>query len=70
MKASPNTRAMMTACNANALASARREPPSARAMADEIPPPMAPADIICISITTGKTSATPARDSVPSLPMK
>src|SRR6266404_5184586 len=70
MKASPNARAMMTACNTNALASARREPPSARAIADEMPPPMAPADIICISIRTGKTRATPARESVPSLPMK
>ena len=28
--------------------------PSARAMADEMPPPMAPAEIICISMTAGK----------------
>jgi hypothetical protein len=45
-------------------------PPSARAMADELPPPMAPADIICISITAGSASATPASASVPSLPTK
>src|SRR5882724_6501640 len=44
--------------------------PGAGAIADEIPPPMAPADIICISIRTGKTSATPARASVPSLATK
>ena len=30
--------------------------------------PMAPADIICISITAGNTSAMPASASVPSLP--
>ena len=37
-------------------------------MADAMPPPMAPADIICISITAGNTSAMPASASVPSLP--
>jgi hypothetical protein len=35
-----------------------------------MPPPIAPADIICISITTGNTSATPASASVPSQPTK
>jgi hypothetical protein len=35
-----------------------------------MPPPIAPADIICISITPGNTSATPASASVPSMPMK
>jgi hypothetical protein len=39
-------------------------------MADDIPPPIAPADIICISISAGKTRATPASASVPSLPTK
>jgi len=39
-------------------------------MAEEMPPPMAPADIICISITTGNTRATPLSASTPSLPMK
>ena len=33
-----------------------------------MPPPSAPAEIICISITPGNTNATPARASVPSLP--
>jgi hypothetical protein len=35
-----------------------------------MPPPIAPADIICISMTAGKTSATPASAAVPSQPMK
>jgi hypothetical protein len=39
-------------------------------MADEMPPPIAPADIICMSISAGNTSATPASASVPSLPTK
>ena len=41
-----------------------------RAIEDDTPPPIAPADIICISMTPGNTSATPASASVPSLPMK
>jgi len=40
--------------------------PSARAIAEEMPPPTAPAEIICISITPGNTSAIPASASVPS----
>jgi hypothetical protein len=39
-------------------------------MAEAMPPPTAPADIICISITSGNTSAIPASASVPSLPTK
>src|SRR5438128_405173 len=61
---------MASACIASASASLRRPAPSARAIAAEIPPPMAPADIICISMSTGKTSVTPARASVPSLATK
>ena len=37
-------------------------------MEDEIPPPIAPPEIICISITPGNTIDMPARASVPSLP--
>ena len=70
MKAMPKPSAITSACSARASASARRPPPSARAMEEAMPPPMAPADIICMSITSGKTSATPASASVPSLPMK
>ena len=53
------------ACSTSASASARRPPPSARAMAEEMPPPMAPAESICIIMNTGKTSAMPASASVP-----
>ena len=70
MNTSPRTTAMMSAWGTSASASSRRPAPSARAIADEIPPPIAPADIICMSMSTGNTSATPARASVPSLPTK
>ena len=43
-----------TACQTSASAASRRPEPSVRAIADEIPPPIAPADIIWISMTTGK----------------
>ena len=59
---------MTTACITNAFASACRLAPIARATADEMPPPIAPADIICINISAGNTSATPASASVPSRP--
>ena len=42
---------MTSACSTSASASSRRPAPSARAIADEMPPPMAPAEIICISMT-------------------
>jgi hypothetical protein len=35
-----------------------------------MPPPIAPADIICMSMTAGNTRETPARASVPSRPTK
>src|SRR5262249_38583018 len=57
---------MASAWTTSESASARRPAPSVRATAEEIPPPTAPADIICMSISTGKTSATPASASVPS----
>ena len=69
-KTKPKRTAITSAWSANASASPRRPPPSARATADEMPPPIAPADIICISMTAGKTSATPASAAVPSQPMK
>ena len=62
--------AMTSACRMVASASSRRPAPSARAIADDTPPPIAPDDIICISMTPGNTSETPASASVPSLPMK
>jgi hypothetical protein len=37
-------------------------------MAEETPPPMAPEDSICISMTMGKTRAMAANGAVPSIP--
>ena len=54
-----------TACSTSASASLRRPAPNARATAEEMPPPMAPAETICINMTTGNTSAMPANASVP-----
>ncbi len=56
---------MTTACSTSASASSRWPRPSARAIAAEMPPPIAPAEIVCISMTTGNTSAMPASASVP-----
>ena len=55
----------MIACSTSASASSRRPPPNARAMAEEMPPPIAPADSICIIMNPGNTSAMPASASVP-----
>src|SRR6516164_5992529 len=66
LNTAPSATWMMTACIASASAWSRWPRPSARAIADEMPPPMAPAEIICISMTPGKTSAMPASASVPS----
>jgi hypothetical protein len=41
-------------------------PPSARAMAEEMPPPIAPADSICIIMKPGNTNAMPVNASRPS----
>ena len=59
----------MTACSASVAARSRFPAPTARLMADETPPPIAPADIICVSITKGNTSAMPASGSTPSRPI-
>ncbi len=57
---------MIIACQTSASASVRRPAPSARAMADEMPPPTAPADSICIIMKPGNTNAMPVNASVPS----
>ncbi len=62
----PSATWMMSPSSPSASDSSRRPAPRARAIADEMPPPMAPAEIICISITAGNTSAMPASASVPS----
>ena len=42
---------------------------SCRAIADATPPPIAPPDIVMVSITQGNTSAMAASDSTPSRPI-
>ena len=61
----PNARLMRMACSTSASASARRPAPSARATADEMPPPMAPPTSIVIIMKPGKTRAMPVSASVP-----
>ncbi len=56
---------MTIACSTSASASRRRSLPRARATAEEMPPPMAPADSIVIIMKPGKTSAMPVNASVP-----
>ncbi len=62
--------AMTSACTTSRRAAGTSPDPSARAIAEETPPPMAPADVICSSMMSGKTSARPASGSVPSRPTK
>ena len=63
--ASPSARLISSACATSASASPRRPAPSARATAEEMPPPTAPADNIVIIMKPGKTSAMPVSASVP-----
>src|SRR5262245_65240477 len=63
-------RAMTIAWPTSRLASAARPAPSARATAEATPPPMPPADIVCMSMTSGKVTETPAKASAPSQPTK
>src|SRR5215471_13050742 len=65
LKMTPIAPARTTACQTSAAASSWRSAPSARATADATPPPNPPFDIISISISIGKTNATPASASVP-----
>ena len=69
VKNNPAQVPIMAACSASVAARSRLPAPSARLMADDTPPPIAPADIICVSITNGNTSAIPASGSVPSRPI-
>ena len=62
------TRAIAIAWVTRRLASAWRPAPSARATAADTPPPMPPADIVCMSMTSGKVTETPASASAPSQP--
>ena len=59
---------MASAWTAAASAAARLPAPRARATEEEMPPPMAPADIMPSVIWVGKTSARAARSTMPSWP--
>ena len=61
---------MTSACTTSDRATASLPAPSERAMAEETPPPMAPADIICSSMISGNTSERPASGTVPRRPTK
>ena len=68
VKNKPMPSAMSVACKTKALALATSFAPSARLTAEEIPPPMEPADSICCNMTIGNTKAIPARGRRPSWP--
>jgi hypothetical protein len=57
-----------SACTARALARWVSPAPSARLTAEDTPPPMAPAESICISMVRGNTSAMAASCVVPRMP--
>jgi len=56
------------ACQASACAPSTSPAPSARLIADEMAPPIAPPDKVCISIANGNTTAIAASASRPSAP--
>ena len=69
VKKIPAQAPIIAACSASVAARSRLPAPIARLIAEDTPPPIAPADIICVSITNGNTSAMPASGSVPSRPI-
>ena len=70
MNAAPIAAAMTSACTTRRRARRASPAPSAREMAEDTPPPIAPAEVICSSITSGNTSARPASGAVPRRPTK
>ena len=58
-----------SACAASTEARSLSPAPSARAIADATPPPIAPPDIVMVRITQGNTSAIAASDSTPRRPI-
>ena len=70
MVSAPSETEIATAYQTSSLARSRRPDPSARAIADKMPPPIAPADTIWSSMNKGNTSAMPASASSPSLATK
>ena len=69
MKTRPKAIAFSIACVASVEARSWSPAPSARAIADATPPPIAPPDMVMVSITKGNTSAIAASDSTPSRPI-
>jgi hypothetical protein len=59
---------MTSACTASARTRSGWPAPVARLIAEDTPPPMAPAEHICISITKGNTRAMAASAVFPSTP--
>jgi hypothetical protein len=59
---------MAMAWKASVAARASSPAPSARLIAEEMPPPIAPAESICVSMIMGNTSAIAASGAVPSTP--
>ncbi len=69
MNVRPKQRPISSACVASVEARSLSPAPSARAIADATPPPIAPPDIVMVSITQGNTSAIAASDSTPRRPI-
>jgi len=67
---SPRATAIIIACSTSAVGVGAAPGAERARNRDDMPPPMAPADIICISMTAGNTRETPASASVPSRPNK
>ena len=69
MNVSPKQMPISKACAASAEARSTSPAPSARAIADATPPPIAPPDMVMVRMTKGNTSAIAASDSTPSRPI-
>ena len=68
-KARPKPRPISNAWLASVEARSMSPAPSARAIDDATPPPIAPPDIVMVRITQGNNSAIAASDSTPSRPI-
>ena len=69
MNVKPKLMPISSACVASVEARSVSPAPSARAMADATPPPIAPPDMVMVRITNGNTSAIAASNSTPSRPI-
>ena len=57
--------AMIQAARVSVAARSTSDAPRARAVAADMAPPIAPAESICVSITSGNTNASPANAVTP-----